>query len=234
MSRTTVRRALAALAAMTLSACASGVAQTPAPSTAPAGTWIDLQRAEAWRGYRSDALPAGWQFDATTGVLTRAASGGDIVTRQQFGDFELELEWKVGPRGNSGVFYRATEGTRRIYENAPEMQILDNTGHADGRNSMTSAGANYALHAPVRDVTRPVGEWNSLRIVARGAHVEHWLNGVKVVEYELWSDDWKARVAASKFAAWPAYGWADRGYLALQDHGDVVQFRAMRVREIAP
>lgn len=234
MSRTTVRRALAALTALTLTACASGVAQTPAPASAPVGTWINLQRAEAWRGYRSDALPAGWQFDVASGVLTRAAGGGDIVTRQQFSDFELELEWKVGPRGNSGVFYRATEGTRRIYENAPEMQILDNTGHADGRNSMTSAGANYALHAPASDATRPVGEWNAVRIVARGPRVEHWLNGVKVVEYELWSDDWKARVAASKFAAWPAYGWGDRGYLGLQDHGDVVQFRAMRVREIAP
>jgi hypothetical protein len=234
MLRPTVRRALFALTALSLAACARGGAQPPAPATTPAGTWIDLQRADAWRGYRRETLPDGWRFDAATGILTRAAGGGDIITRQQFADFELELEWKVGPRGNSGVFYRATEGTRRIYENAPEMQILDNTGHADGRNSLTSAGANYALHAPAQDVTRPVGEWNRVRIVARGAHVEHWLNGVKVVEYEMWTDDWKAKVAASKFAAWPAYGWGDRGYIGLQDHGDVVQFRGLRVRELAP
>jgi hypothetical protein len=166
------------------------------------------------------------------GVRCRRA--GDIITRKQFSDFELELEWKVGPRGNSGVFYRATEGTRRIYENSPEMQILDNTGHADGRNSLTSAGANYGLNAPPSDVTRPVGEWNTARVVARGARVEHWLNGVKVAEYEMWSDPWKALVAASKFAQWPAYGWADRGYIGLQDHGDVVQFRGLRIRELAP
>lgn len=198
------------------------------------GEWISLQVAEAWRGYRSDALPGGWRFDAASGELTRESGPGDIITRRQFGDFELELEWKVGPRGNSGVFYRATEGTRRIYENAPEMQILDNTGHFDGRNTLTSAGANYALDAAVRDVTKPVGEWNHARIIARGARVEHWLNGVKVVEYEMWSDAWKAKVAASKFREWPAYGWADYGHIGLQDHGDVVSFRGMRIRELAP
>ncbi len=173
-------------------------------------------------------------FDTTSRVLTRLHGGGDIITRAQFTDFELELEWKVGPRGNSGVFYRANEGTRVIYENAAEMQILDNTGHFDGRNTLTSAGANYALDAPVRDVTRPVGEWNRARIVARGARVEHWLNDVTVVEYELWSDAWTAKVAASKFAAWPTYGLGRRGHLGLQDHGDVVSFRNLRVREITP
>lgn len=229
------RRALLALAVLAGSACASSsAAQPPAQAPAGAGAWIDLQRADAWRGYRRDALPEGWVFDASSGILTRQRGGGDIITRQQFADFELELEWRVGPRGNSGVFYRATEGTRRIYENSPEMQILDNAGHADGSNSLTSAGANYALDAPVRDVTRPLGEWNQVRIVARGPRVEHWLNGVKVVEYELWTDAWKAKVAASKFNQWPAYGWADRGYIGLQDHGDVVSFRRMRVRELAP
>jgi len=233
----TLRRTLLTLglgAMVTACAPAAPGAQPPVATTAPVGTWIDLQRADAWRGYRNDVLPEGWEFDAATGILTRARGGGDIITRAQFADFELELEWKVGPRGNSGIFYRATEGTRRIYENAPEMQILDNSGHNDGRNTITSAGSNYALDAPSADVTRPVGEWNSVRIVARGPLVEHWLNGTKVVEYELWSDAWKAKVAAAKFREWPAYGWADRGYIGLQDHGDVVQFRNMRVREIAP
>lgn len=195
---------------------------------------MDLNDAALWRGYRRNDLPAGWEFNATSGELTRTRGGGDIITRAEFTDFELELEWKVGPRGNSGVFYRANEGTRVIYENAPEMQILDNAGHADGRNSLTSAGAHYALDAPVRDATRPVGEWNHTRIVVRGAHVEHWLNGVKVVEYEAWTDGWKVKVAASKFAAWPTYGLAARGHIGLQDHGDVVSFRKMRIREFTP
>ena len=229
------RSSLVPLAALVL-ACApaqdSGAQQAAsAPVAAAPGEWIDLQRAEAWRGYKSETLPAGWEFDSTSGELTRRR-GGDIITQQQFSRFELELEWKVGPRGNSGVFYWANEGTGRIYENAPEMQILDNGGHRDGQNSLTSAGANYALNAPSVDVTRPVGEWNAVRIVARGDTVEHWLNGTQVVQYVAGSAEWTRLVRASKFNDWPSYGKSRTGHIGLQDHGDVVFFRAMRVREL--
>jgi hypothetical protein len=204
-----------------------------AQSSATAAEWIDLSSPAAWRGYRLDTLPTAWRFDQD-GVLTFSGAGGDIITRRPFGDFELELEWRISAGGNSGVFFRATEGTRAIYENAAEMQVLDNARHPDGRLAITSAGSNFALYGPERDVSRPAGEWNVARLVVRGPHVEHWLNGVKVVEYELWSPEWKARVAASKFTAWPAYGWNDRGHIGLQDHGDTVSFRRMRIREIAP
>jgi len=143
------------------------------PAGVNAGPWQDLLAGGAdrhWREYRQETLPSGWQYDAATNVLTRQ-SGKDIVTRSQYGDFELELEWKVGPKGNSGIFYRATESTGVIYENATEMQVLDNAGHRDGGSPLTSAGANYALYAPVRDVSRPAGEWNRVRIVAVGPHV---------------------------------------------------------------
>ncbi len=202
----------------------------------PGDGWIDLlaNPAVQWRGYQLDALPAGWSFDTATNVLTRTAAGGDIITREQFGDFELELEWKIDSAGNSGIFYRATEGTEVIYMNATEMQILDNAGHADGKNSLTSTGANYALYAPTVTAAKPVGEWNHVRIVADGPHVEHWLNGTKVVEYEMGSADWAARVKDTKFAQWPAYGQSMTGHIGLQDHGDVVAFRNIRVREIAP
>lgn len=225
------RASLLTLAAVALACVPAPQPEVAAPAAAATGQWIDLQRADAWRGYRSQTLPAGWDFDAATAVLTRNA-GTDIVTRQQFASFELELEWKVGPRGNSGVFYWATEETRVIYENAPEMQILDNEGHRDGGSPLTSAGANYALSAPIRDVTRPVGEWNAARIVARGDTVEHWLNGTKLLEYVAGSPEWLRLVAASKFNAWPAYGKSRRGHIGLQDHGDVVQFRRMRIREL--
>jgi hypothetical protein len=229
------RSALVPLSALLL-ACAPAqesdaqIAARSASNTQP-GPWIDLQRPDAWRLYNADTLPSGWQFDATTGELTRRGRG-DIITRQQFGSFEFEIDWKVGPRGNSGVFYWVTEVTRVIYENSPEMQILDNTGHGDGRNALTSAGANYALNAPIRDVTRPVGEWNSARIVARGDTVEHWLNGVKLLTYVAGSPEWTQLVAASKFNAWAHYGKARRGHIGLQDHGDVVSFRRMRIREL--
>lgn len=223
---------LAPVLAATLSSCASS--QSLPGGAGDAGSWLNLlvNPAVQWRGYQQDSLPAGWRFDPATRELTRAAAAGDLITRAQWDDFELELEWKVGPRGNSGIFYRANEGTPRIYENATEYQILDNTAHPDGRNTGTSTAANYALYPPSADVTRPVGEWNHSRIVALGAHVEHWLNGTKVVEYRLWSADWKAKVQASKFAQWPTYGLAERGHIGLQDHGDVVSFRNIRIREL--
>lgn len=236
LRRASLARRASLLAVLVLAAtgCAGGAASSSAPaSLAPVGVWIDLQRPAEWRGYRLDTLPDGWEFDNASKVLTRR-SGGDIITRRQFSRFELELEWRVGPRGNSGVFYWASENTRVIYENAPEMQILDNGGHRDGGSPLTSSGANYALNAPVRDVTRPVGEWNAARVVARGDTVEHWLNGVKVVEYVAGSPEWTQLVAGSKFNAWPQYGKARVGHIGLQDHGDVVFFRGMRIREVAP
>lgn len=184
-----------------------------------------------WRGYQRDDVPAGWS--AKDGVLafTPGRDGGDLVTVDQFGDFELAFEWKIGPGGNSGVFFRLTEAERAPYWTGPEMQILDNAGHADGRVPESSAGANYGLHAPVRDAARPAGEWNQARIVARGPRVEHWLNGVRVVAYELWTEQWRTLVAKTKFAEWPGYGMARSGHVGLQDHGDPVWYRNVKIRE---
>jgi hypothetical protein len=166
------------------------------------------------------------------GELVRQDRGGDLMTVDQFGDFELRLEWKVAKNGNSGIMFRVTDEGGQTYETGPEFQILDNGGHKDGRDPMTSAGSNYAMHPPVRDVTRPIGEWNEIRLIVRGAHVEHWMNGVKLLEYELWSDDWNKRMKASKFAKMPAYGRARRGHLVLQDHGDLVWYRNIKIKEL--
>ena len=195
--------------------------------------WKSLLDAKAtgWRGYRKKALPEGWKV--VDGALTRIGTGGDIVyAGESYGDFELELEWNISPKGNSGIFFRATEATEYVYENAPEMQVLDNIGHADGVSDLTAAGSNYALHPAPRDAVRPVGEWNAVRIVAKGAHVQHFLNGRLVVDYELWSPDWEAKVKASKFAKWPSYGRARTGFIGLQDHGDWVAYRNIRIRPI--
>jgi Domain of Unknown Function (DUF1080) len=199
-----------------------------------AGEWISLfdgKTTAGWRGYKKATIPSGWAV--VDGALTRVGQGGDIVTEREFGDFELELEWKVPEAGNSGIFYRATESTDRIFENATEMQVLDNVKHPDNKTPLTLAGANYGLYPAPADAAKPVGEWNQVRIVARGAHVEHWLNGKKVVEYELWSADWKARVAKSKFAQWPSYGLARAGRIGLQDHGDRVAFRNIRIKPLS-
>lgn len=185
---------------------------------------------DGWRGYNLNEMPGGWA--AQDGMLVRVGEGGDIVTEQQFGDFELVFDWRVGEGGNSGVFYRAAEGQEWMYHSAPEYQVLDDAGHRDGQSPLTSAGSNYGLHPAPRGVVRPAGEWNTGRIVARGDHVEHWLNGTKTAEYELGDDDWKARVAASKFVEWPAYGQSARGHIGIQDHGDMVWYRNIKVRPL--
>lgn len=191
---------------------------------------FDGETTEGWRGYGRDDMPDGWQ--AVDGTLARVARAGDVITVEQFGDFELELEWRVEPGGNSGIFYRAIEGEGPIYMYAPEYQILDDAGHADGQSPLTSAGSNYGLHAVPRGIVRPAREWNRTRIVVHGNHVEHWLNGERVVEYELASEDWARRVAESKFAEWPEYGLADAGHIGLQDHGDPVAYRNVKIRPI--
>lgn len=183
-----------------------------------------------WRGYRREGIPAGWGVRDGALVFTPGRGGGSLITVDRYADFELALEWKIGEGGNSGIFYRATEDEVAPYWTGPEMQVLDNEGHPDGRRPVTSAGSNYALHAPTRDVTRPVGEWNEVRIVARGPQVEHWMNGTRIVAYELWTDEWRAMVEASKFREWPGYGMAPAGHVGLQDHGDPVWFRNIRIR----
>ncbi|HEX6643408.1 MAG TPA: DUF1080 domain-containing protein [Gemmatimonadales bacterium] len=208
---------------------------TPAAMTdsADAASWrtlFDGTSTAAWRGFQMESLPTGWQVE--DGSLVRAGGGGDIITRDQFGDFELELEWKVADGGNSGIMYRVTEADSSTYRTGPEYQVLDDAAHPDGGNRLTSAGSAYGLYAAPAGVVKPAGEWNAARIVARGAHVEHWLNGQKVVEYELWSPDWEAKVKASKFVEWPGYGRSPRGHVALQDHGDRVEFRNIRIREM--
>jgi hypothetical protein len=184
--------------------------------------------AAVWRGYRQQTLPDGWQV--IDGALTRAGKGGDIITREQFTDFELTLEYNVAPGANSGVFFRVVEDDPVMWHEAPEIQVIDNA-RTDLRPEQT-AGANYDLHVPLRDVSRPAGQWNELRILVKGNHVEHWLNGTKVIEYELGSDDWKKRVQASKFKQYPRFGTARRGHIGLQDHGDRVAYRSIRIREL--
>jgi hypothetical protein len=194
------------------------------------GAWRSLNDASAWRGYKSETIPAAWTF--TDGVLSKARPVADIVSKDEFGDFELELEWKISEAGNAGIFYRGNEEFDHIYWTAPEYQLLDNIKASDNKTPLTRAAAAYGLY-PADGHLNPVGEWNSTRIIAKGAHVEHWLNGFKMVEYELWSPDWEAKVKASKFAAWPKYGRLTKGHIALQgDHSGTLAFRNIRIREV--
>lgn len=186
---------------------------------------------DGWRAFKSEALPGGWVVK--DGILARTGAGGDLMTKQEFGSFILDLDYRISEGGNSGIMYRVTTDGDRPYYSGPEYQILDNARHPDAKNGPDRfAGANYALNAPEVNASHPAGEWNNARIVVNGNYVEHWLNGEKVVSYELGSDDWKRRVAASKFNEWPMYGKAARGHIVLQDHGDLVEFRSIKIKSL--
>ncbi|MDT8369625.1 MAG: DUF1080 domain-containing protein [Longimicrobiales bacterium] len=203
---------------------------TPAEREAGWRLLFDGETLEGWRGYGMETIPEGWAV--VDGTLARVSEAADIITIEQFSDFELSIDWKLDPGGNSGVFYRAAEGEDWIYQSAPEMQLLDDARHPDGESPLTSAGSAFGLYPAPRGAVRPAGEWNESRVVIEGNHVRHWLNGTLVVDYELHSPDWVERVRNSKFNNWPAYGQAERGHIGLQEHGGSIWFRNIKIREI--
>jgi hypothetical protein len=245
------RWAVLLVPALLAAGCSGATAPSPTPSStpvdptpAPAGpnTLTDTERAAGWRllfdgrtttgwrGFRQSNVPSGWQ--ASDDALTRVGAAGDLITADEFANFELTLEWQIGEGGNSGIMYRVSESVDPTFFSGPEFQVIDNARNPGGGTDVTSAGACYALYAPPVDVMRPAGSWNQVRILANGAHVEHWLNGVNLVSYELGSADWLARVAGSMFRDVSTYGRQPRGHIALQDHGDRVAYRAIKIRAL--
>ncbi len=191
---------------------------------------FDGNSLSGWRGYKTET-PAGWTIQ--DGILSLATGRkGDLVTMQEFGDFELALDWKIAAGGNSGILYRVGLGDAAPARSGPEFQLLDNARAKDNAIPSHQAGALYDLVVPPKDVTRPVGEWNEARIRVQGWKIEHWLNGVKLVEMDLASPAGKALIQGSKFKTWTRFASLPRGHIVLQDHGDVVSFRNIRVREL--
>ena len=220
------RTILPACATLLLAACASAPQQV--------GAWrslFDGHSTAGWHNVGKATLDPRWQV--VDGALTlTAAGGGDIASDARFGDFELEVEWQLAPGGNSGLFYRA-EDADPAWRRAPEYQLLDDAAAEDRFIASHRAGAAYDLVAPEGATLRSAGEYNRTRVVACGARVEHWLNGVRVVAYDLDGEDWKRRVAASKFAGESGFATARSGHIAVQDHGAVLRLRSMRIRELA-
>jgi hypothetical protein len=188
---------------------------------------FDGKTTEGWKGYKKDKVSDGWQV--IEGVLTQVKGGGDICTVEDFADFELQIDWKISAGGNSGLMYRVAETKGAPYETGPEYQFLDDEKHGDGKNPLTSAGSIYAVYAPAKKVVKPAGEWNHTKIVLKGNHLEHWLNGEKVCEAEIGSEDWNARVAKSKWAKVASYAKEPKGKIDLQDHGNKVEFKNIKV-----
>lgn len=187
-----------------------------------------------WRGFRKNAFPEkGWEIQDNTLHFIAGSGGGDIVTREEYASFDLRFEWKVSPGANSGVIYRVSEAFEAPWHTGPEYQVLDDSKHPDGRNPKTSAAAAYALLAR-NPATKPnpVGEWNQGRIVVQGDHVEHWLNGQKAVSYDFNQPAFAALVQNSKFKNMPRFGRESTGHICLQDHGDAVWYRNIRIRPL--
>ena len=183
----------------------------------------------------SNGSPIGEQWQVVNGELVlTSAGGGDIITEDIFGDFELSLEWKITNQGNSGIFYRVAPDHQPVWMTGIEYQVLDNDSYpmqgADKENH--TAGSVYGLYAPIFNASKPAMEFNHARIIVKNNQVEHWLNGKKIVAYKLGSDDWNHRVRSSKFLNFTGFGLAQRGHIALQDHGKKVWYRNIKIKEL--
>lgn len=197
---------------------------------------FDGESLEHFRGFRKNEVPPGWEVEdgAITLVGDRA---GDIITKEQYGDFELSIDWKIAEGGNSGIFYHVSEDTTyaNTYNSGPEMQVLDDERHPDakmGVNGNRQAGSLYDLLPLSTPAAKPAGEWNRARLVVNDGNVEHWLNGKKVVTYTLGTPAWDSMVEASKFATMDGFGAEGEGHIALQDHGDRVWFKNIKIRPL--
>lgn len=196
-------------------------------------TLFDGTSMDQWRGYKQEVMPVGWTLTDGAMFASTPGAGMDIVTRETFTNFELELEWKVAEGGNSGIMWHVDESAGDYpWMTGPEYQLLDDAAFNDGVIGKNSAASNYDVQAPTEAANKPAGEWNKTRIVVDGNWVEHWLNDVKVVEYEKGSEAHTAAVAASKWVGYPTYGTTTTGQIAFQgDHGEV-WFKNIRVRRI--
>ena len=199
--------------------------------------WVDLMDPSDWRGYNQDSLPSNWSIkDNVIECFGEAGDvGGDIISRETYDNFEFAFEWKITKGGNSGAFYHVVEDTiyHSPYETGPEYQLLDDVGFEEPLEDWQKTGANYAMHVANENKTlKPVGEWNTSRIVFNRGKAEHWLNGQKIVEFDKNSQDWLEKRNSGKWNEYPDYGKTNDGHLALQDHGAGVWYRNVRVKRL--
>ncbi|MFH0946435.1 MAG: family 16 glycoside hydrolase [Planctomycetota bacterium] len=185
-----------------------------------------------WRGFRQESAPQGWRVEGGSIVVRKGGAGGDLITNDQFGDMELSFEWQVTKGANSGVRTRVSEEYDAPNHSGPEYQVLDDAGHGLDADDLHSAGAIYELAQPRDKVLRTPGGWNRGRIRIEGWVVTHWLNGHQSLSLDLDSPEGRRRIRDSKFSQWPGFAKSARGHIALQDHGDEVRYRSLKVRQL--
>lgn len=204
---------------------------------------FDGETTEGWRNFKKETIGSSWKVEDGTLTLAstqkedghwQAADGGDIMTEEEYENFDFRLEWKIAPCGNSGIIYNVVEADKHdhVWQTGPEMQILDNTCHPDAKIPTHRAGDLYDLIETNYVTVRPAGQWNKVRIVSNNGKLEHWLNGHKVVETEMFTEEWRKMIANSKFKDMPDFGKAKKGHISLQDHGDRVWFRNIKIKRL--
>lgn len=184
-----------------------------------------------WRSMASKEFPKkGWVVE--DGCLKHQAKGGggDIITVEEYENYEFSFEWKIAPGANSGVKYRVVAGGGAAF--GPEFQLIDDSKHADAKNGTHTTGSLYDMIPPANKTAKPAGEFNTSRLLVQGDHVEHWVNGTKVVEYDFNSPQWKELYAKSKYAKNPKFAATPKAHIALQDHGDEIAFRNLKIRAL--
>ncbi|WP_353132159.1 DUF1080 domain-containing protein [Pseudopedobacter sp.] len=201
--------------------------------------WEDLSGADKWHVYGKDQITKAWEFK--DGILyfnskiEDKSQKGNLITNEEYDNFHLQLEWKISKKGNSGVIFLVNEDLTKYkqpYLTGPEMQVLDNDGHPDGKIFKHRAGDLYDLIPSKKEMAKSVGEWNKAEIILKDAKLTFILNGEKVVETTMWDDEWHKMVAASKFKTMPDFARYKKGKIALQDHGDDVWFRNIKIRRL--
>ena len=197
---------------------------------------FDGKTSTGWHTWKSDKVTPRWKVGNGELYLDKGveAGKGDIVSDKEYQNYELALEWKIAACGNSGVIFNVVEDAKykNTYETGPEMQVLDNTCHPDAKIIKHRAGDLYDLISCSKETVKPAGEWNQARIVSNNGKMEFWLNGTKVVDFTMHTPEWDKMIAESKFKTMPGFGKALKGHIALQDHGDAVWYRNIKIREL--
>lgn len=192
---------------------------------------FDGNSLENWREFQGEGIPQGWRVDSGSIYLDGASA--DIVSKQEFSDFHLKLEWKIEEGGNSGIMYHVLEGGYPAsWATGPEYQLIDDIGYQGKLESWQCCGANYAMHAPVNARIKPAMEWNSSQLIVKNRHVKHYLNGELILEFDLRGTKWEEKVQNSKWAGYSDYGKAESGLLALQSHGSRIWFKNIKILEL--
>src|SRR4051794_26882687 len=189
-----------------------------------------------WHNYGKDAAGDTWHVDSNAiHLVPKGGEGGDLVTNDTYGDFDLKLQWKISKGGNGGILFYVQEDTskyKETYFTGPEMQVLDNNGHPDAKIIKHRAGDLYDLITGKPETVKPVGEWNDVEIKSQDSTLTLTLNGTQMVTTKLWDDNWKKMVAGSKFKKWPDFGTFKEGHIALQNHGNEVWFRNIEIKKL--